>query len=79
MNFSSSCSNYPAALASEGPPSGSWEAVQHVTENEMLRQQRGSQLERRGEGIHAARLLIRDAQPSWRGQAGAESKKLPKF
>ena len=82
MDFSSSCSNYAATLASEGsPPPSPQEAVEHVTELEMLRQQRRSELQevRRGEAIHAERLLIRDAQPSWRGQAGVESKKLPSF
>ena len=63
------------------PPPSPQEAVEHVTELEMLRQQRRSELQevRRGEAIHAERLLIRDAQPSWRGQAGVESKKLPSF
>lgn len=57
------------------PKDSPQEAIEHVTENEMLRQQRSSERERGpGEEIHAVRLLIRDAQLSWRGQAGAEIK-----
>lgn len=56
------------------------EAVERVIQNEVpRRRRRSSELEEVRPGIRAARPLIRDAQPSWRGQAGAEMKMLPAF
>lgn len=48
-------------------------------ESEVLQRQRSSALEEARRGDRAARLLVRDAQPSWRGQAGAEIRMLPEF